>query len=313
MLLKTVFYIDGGAGRVIAAIPALLKYAQNHPSNDWCVVVPAWHYLYWGIPELQNRAYDSDNKGVFENLIQDAHQFISPEPYRLPAYYRQEISLVQAFDREINQTLDHSGLSAPKLCFNKAETRWAKNALHSVIQEQGKTKTILFQPFGRGARIDAQEVIDDGSRSLSADAYIMLAKKLAVRYNLIFMGEPEYQIQTDTYSYKMPMGTDLRMWAALIEQVDYLVGIDSVGQHMARAVNTPGTVIFGSTFPYNTSYPDWFQIIERDTPKKYSPIRIAGLDSQLADRFNDSCMDFDAEEINEVYQQIVNHAQTTIP
>jgi ADP-heptose:LPS heptosyltransferase len=121
------------------------------------------------------------------------------------------------------------------------------------------------------------------------------------------MGEPDYQIATDSYSYKLPPNTDLRMWAAIIKQADYFVGVDSVGQHMARAVGTAGTVIFGSTFPVNTSYPDYFQIIEKTTVKKYSPIRIAGLDSQLADRFNDNCMDYNDAELNKVYQQIVNH------
>ena len=307
--MKTVFYIDGGAGRVVAAIPALLKYARNNPNQDWCVVVPAWHYLLWGIPELQDRVFDSDNKGLFETHIQMAERLITPEPYRLPAYYRQEISLAQAFDREINLTTDHSDLSLPQMSFNKAEKKWAQKTLAEVAANQGKSKTIVFQPFGRGARIDASEVLDDASRSLSADAYIILAKKLAVRYNLVFMGEPDYQITTDTYSHKLPQGTDLRMWAALIGQADYLVGIDSVGQHLARATNTPGTVIFGSTYPVNTSYPDWFQIIEKVSPKKYSPIRIAGLDSLLADRYNDSCMDFDSEELNAIYQQIVSHIQ----
>lgn len=307
--MKTVFYIDGGAGRVVAAIPALLKYHQENPHSDWCVVLPAWHYLYWGIPELQDRVYDSDNKGLFENLIRDAERLITPEPYRLPAYYRQEISLSEAFDREINNTTDHKNLGVPLLRFNKAERRWAKNIIQDVCNQQGKTQTIVFQPFGRGARIDAGEVLDDGNRSLSADAYIVLAKKLAVRYNLIFMGEPQYQIASDSYSYKMPPETDLRMWAALIEAADYLVGVDSVGQHLARGTNTPGTVIFGSTFPSNTSYPNWFQIVEKSGAKKYSPIRIAGLDSQLADRFNDSLMDFDDEELNKIYQQIVTHLQ----
>jgi hypothetical protein len=309
-VLKTVFYIDGGAGRVVAAIPALLKHHRLNPHTEWCVVVPAWHYLYWGIPELQDRVYDSDNKGVFDNLIQNAERLITPEPYRLPAYFRQEISLAEAFDREINLTQDHSDLGVPVLQFNKAETRWAKNIIRDVEQTQGKTRTIVFQPFGRGARIDAGEVIDDGVRSLSADAYIVLAKKLSVRYNLIFMGEPEFQISTDSYSYKMPSNTDLRMWAALIKQAHYLVGVDSVAQHLARAVGIPGTVIFGSTFPTNTSYPDWFQIIEKTGAKKYSPIRIAGLDSQLADRHNTGLMDFDEEELNQIYQNIVTHLQT---
>lgn len=310
--MKTVIYIDGGAGRVISAIPALLKYHKLNPHTDWCVVVPAWHYLLWGIPELQDRTYDSDNKGVFENLILKVDRFISPEPYRLPAYYRQEISLAQAFDREINHTTDHADLMVPIMKFNKAERAWARREIAQIKATQGKTKTVLIQPFGRGCRIDQGEVIDDGSRSLSADNYIQLVKKLHVRFNLLFMGEPEYQIHTDTYTHKMPASTDLRMWAALISQVDYVVAVDSVAQHMARASQTPGTVIFGSTYPVNTSYPDWFQIIEKQAPKKYSPIRIAGLDSQLADRHNDACMEFSEQEIQEIYQQIVNHIQATV-
>ena len=286
--MQKVFYIDGGAGRVIAAIPALLKFAKLNAHLEWCVIVPTWHYLYWGIPELQDRTYDSDVKGVFDNLIRDAEQFITPEPYRLPAYYRQEISLCEAFDREINATTHHADLSPPQLVFNKAEARWAQNVLSDVRNTQGKSKTIVFQPFGRGARIDAGEVIDDGTRSLSADAYIMLLKKLHVKYNMIFMGEPEFTIASDSLSYKLPETTDLRMWAAIIKHTDYFVGVDSVGQHMARATDTPGTIIFGSTFPVNTSYPDYFQIVENCAAKKYSPIRIAGLDSQLADRYNDA-------------------------
>ena len=35
----TVFHIDGGAGRVIAAIPALLKFHKNNPNDDFKVLV----------------------------------------------------------------------------------------------------------------------------------------------------------------------------------------------------------------------------------------------------------------------------------
>jgi hypothetical protein len=64
-------------------------------------------------------------------------------------------------------------------------------------------------------------------------------------------------------------------------------------------------VIFGSTFPINTTYPDYFQIIEKPGIKKYSAIRIAGLDSVLADRQNDRMMDFDENEITDIYNKIV--------
>mgnify|MGYP000509249493 CR=1 FL=1 len=39
----TVFHIDGGAGRVIAAIPALLKVHKNNPNDDFKEL----HFLLW--------------------------------------------------------------------------------------------------------------------------------------------------------------------------------------------------------------------------------------------------------------------------
>ena len=302
---KIIFYIDGGAGRVIAAIPALLKYGRLNPNADWNVVIPAWDALLWSIPELQDRTYGADTKGLWDNIVSKADIIYTPEPYRVPAYFRQEISLAEAFDQEINNTMDHSDLDPPILKFNKQEEKWAVNTLADVKQQQQKAKTIIIQPFGRGAVLDRNEVVDSASRSLSPDAYISLTKKLAAKYNMVFFGEQQLQIVTDTYTVKLPPQTDLRMWAVLISYADYFVGVDSVGQHMARATGVPGTVIFGSTFPINTSYPDYFQIIEKEGQKKYSPIRITGLDSVLADRYNDNMMDFDESEITDIYNKIV--------
>ena len=147
--MKNIFWIDGGAGRVIAAIPALLKYSRLHPDEDWAVLVGAWDFLFWGIPELQDRTYNLDTKGVFDNVVKNADQIVTPEPYRNPAYFRQEISLSQAFDREINNTTDHSDLTPPTLVFNKQELMVAKNTIIDLKNMQKKkkfqrTKTQVF-------------------------------------------------------------------------------------------------------------------------------------------------------------------------
>ena len=301
--MNKIFYIDGGAGRVIAAIPALLKYGRLNPNTNWSVLIGAWDYLYWGIPELQDRTYSLDTKGVFDNIVKHADVIEAPEPYRNPAYFHQEISLVEAFDREINHTKDHSDLGVPQLVLNKAEQVVANNTFSDLRNIQKKQKTVIFQPFGRGAKKDRELIVDEESRSLSAKDYLFLAKKLSQRYNLVFFGELDFQMKEDVYAAKYTC--DLRQWAALIAASDYFIGCDSVGQHMARALNVPGTVIFGSTFPVNTSYPDYFQIIDKGTVKKYSPIRIAGLDVSLANRLNESSMIFTDKELNDIYNIIV--------
>ena len=305
--MKKIFFIDGGAGRVIAAIPALKKFARLNPTVDFAVLIAGWDFLMWGIPELQDRTYNLDAKGVFDNVVKDADVIVTPEPYRNPAYFRQEISLVQGFDREINNTTDHSDLGVPELVFSIQEKLVAQNTIADLKGLQKKAKTIVFQPFCRGAKVDRDQIIDEESRSISAKDYLSLVKKLAQKYNLVFFGEPQFQIQADTYAAKYTC--DLRQWGALIAQADYFIGCDSVGQHMARAVGTPGTVIFGSTFAVNTSYPDYFQLIENPHSKKYSPIRIAGLDSQLANRLNEGTMRFTEKDLADIYNKIVTHIE----
>ena len=301
--MKTIFWIDGGAGRVIAAIPALLKYAKTHQNDDWGVLVGAWDFLYWGIPELQDRTYNLDTKGVFDNVVKNCDVIVTPEPYRNPAYFRQEISLVQAFDREINNTTEHGDLGVPSMVFNLTERGVAKNTILDLKNANKRNKTIIFQPFGRGAKKDRDVIQDEESRSLSQKDYLSLVKKLSTKYNIIFFGEPEFQLNEDSYAAKY--SCDLRQWGALIAEADYFIGCDSVGQHIARAVGTPGTVIFGSTFPINTSYPDYFQILDNGKSKKYSPIRIAGLDVSLSNRLNESTMQFSDKELNDMYAAIV--------
>lgn len=306
--MRKIFYLDGGAGRIVAAIPALEKYVKSHPEEDVRILIGGWDNLLWGNTLLQDITYNPDTKGIFDEFIKDADVIVSPEPYRIPAYYNQKISLAQAFDYEINGTTE---VDVPKLYLSKAEEKNAANLIADIKSQQKKSKTLVIQPFGRSARVDRGDVIDDSSRGLDSAAYLKLVKKLSTKYNLFLFAEKQFHLPEDTYTVKPEM--DLRMWMALIEGCDYFVGCDSVGQHMARAFDKPGSVLIGSTYAINVTYPDWFQILEKeDAPKKYSPIRICGLDGHLADRYNDRCMDLSDEEIDGIFMAIVNDIEKKV-
>jgi len=307
--MKTVFMIDGGAGRAIASIPALIKHSKKN--QDFRIIVHGWDSLYWGIPELHDKVFNPDQKGAFEQFFLDADRVFSPEPYRVPGYYKQEKSLAEAFDYLINETDDHSDLTPPVLVTNKNEELQAANFMQQTKQQQQKQKTIVIQPFGRSMEKPQENaLLDQSSRSINPDTYLKLVKKLATKYNLILFAEKNFWIQEDTYTMKPEC--DLRMWSAFIDAADYFIGCDSVGQHMARALNKPGTVIIGSTFAINTSYPNYFNIIEKDVQKKYSPIRISGLESHLADRVNEGTVEFTDEEINGIYANIVKDIEKKV-
>ena len=307
--MKTVFMIDGGAGRAIASIPALIKHSKKN--QDFRIIVHGWDSLYWGIPELHDKVFNPDQKGAFEQFFLDADRVFSPEPYRVPGYYKQEKSLAEAFDYLINETDDHSDLTPPVLVTNKNEELQAANFMQQTKQQQQKQKTIVIQPFGRSMEKPQENVIlDQSSRSMNPDTYLKLVKKLSTKYNLVLFAEKNFWMPEDTYTMKPE--SDLRMWAAFIDAADYFIGCDSVGQHMARALNKPGTVIIGSTFAINTSYPNYFNIIEKDVQKKYSPIRISGLESHLADRVNEGTVEFTDEEINGIYANIVKDIEKKV-
>ena len=307
--MNKLFIIDGGAGRAIAAIPALIKYAKK--SDDFAILVHGWDTLYWGIPELQDKTFNPEQKGIFEQVVCKAKEIVSPEPYRVPGYFKQEKSLAEAFDCLINNTDDHSDLGVPVLKTSKMEEVNAAGMFLDVKNQQQKQKNIVLQPFGRSAqKHPTGVVVDESSRSLDPQSYLKLVKKLSTKYNLALMAEPDFHLPEDTYTMKPQ--ADLRMWASFIGSADYFIGVDSVGQHMARALGTPGTVIVGSTFAINTTYPDYFNIVEKKDVKKYSPIRISGLESHLADRANDTLMDFSDEDINAIYNTIVKDIEKKV-
>jgi len=305
--VKKVFIIDGGAGRVVTSIPAFLKYHKNHPDENWKILVAGWDMMFWNIPELQDRVFNLETKGSFDNYIKSADLIVSPEPYRLPSYFRQEKSLAQAFDEIINETNDHSDLEPAKMVVSDKEKLYAKNWIDQLKQQNGNKKVVIIQPFGQGSHQPSlpnnNQVVDFERRSLHPKDYLKIIKYLSQKYLLIYFGPPELSLSEDKFTIKN--NTDLRTWTAIIDQADYLIGVDSLGQHIARSVNTPGSVIFGSTFPVNTSYPDYFFIFDKDkSNRKYTPIRLSMFDSDMVNRMNEKCMRFTDIEIKKMCEAI---------
>ena len=93
--------MNGGAGRVIASIPAFELYEKENPKDDFIIVCEGGTDFYKGHPTLSTRVFDHWHKGLFETYVKDRN-CVSPEPYRVWEYYNQKCSLAQAFDIELN-------------------------------------------------------------------------------------------------------------------------------------------------------------------------------------------------------------------
>ena len=302
--MTTLIALDGGIGRIVTAIPALLKYSKNHPDEEWYITIPGWDFITWGFPELQERTFDPDAHGSFD-LYWKADQVIAPEPYCLPTYYRNEISLREAFDVCINNSTDHSDLPPMQLKLSLAEKRKAYEILEQAKSLHKKSKTIVLQPYGSTATPHPSGIFDDSLRSIPEPMLDYFVNKLSKDYNLIFMGAKEMH---DQRMYRPELEHNLREWAAVIEAADYFIGCDSCGQHMRKCFNKKASVMIAGTHRVNVTYED-FHIIERDVEFYPDAMRISGFQSHMSSRLNEPRIDFTQEEIEKAYSEIIQNIE----
>jgi ADP-heptose:LPS heptosyltransferase len=303
MTRSTAFFINGGAGRVITSIPAFEAYEKENPNDDFIIVCEAGTDFYKGHPTLHKRAYDTWHKGLFESFIKERN-CVSPEPYRVWEYYNQECSLAQAFDIEIN----NKGLRdviIPSVYLNKIEKAQGENVVKEVKETTGKDKVIVIQPFGRTTE---EDLIDVTSRSFRAEDMLDIANELKKDFAVILMSEIQLNMKNtkdDNIPIAQPQIPDIRVWAGVIDAADHFLGCDSVGQHIAKALDTQTTVVIGSTYPINTSYVDDKGVTIFDIGKDmrvYSPIRITN--EEEPDRVNDKCMDLSKAQTKDIVDSI---------
>jgi hypothetical protein len=298
------FFINGGAGRVISSIPAFEKYAETN--DDFIIVCEGGTDFFKGHPTLDSKVYDHWHKNLFQEHIKQ-RDCVSPEPYRVWHYYNQKCSLAQAYDMEINGLDEPRELQKPTINLNKVEVINGYNIVEEVKSVTKKDKVIVIQPFGRSVEQMGEFIADSTSRSLPMNATVDIINQLKKDYAVIVMSEYHFPVEENETNAKHPIARpqiqDMRVWSAVVDVADHFLGCDSMGQHMARALDKTATVVVGSTYPENISYPGHkdFDIIDVGNGRReYAPIRIT-MDERV-DRFNDESLELDKQQIKEIVE-----------
>jgi hypothetical protein len=305
--LNTVFIISGGAGRVISAIPALEKYHRLNPNDDFKVLVHGWDSIFWSHPLLQDRTFEANQKGTFDLRIKD-NKVCVPEPYNVHGFYNQKLNIIEAFDEEINKTDDHSDLNKINLYTSSMEKAEGQQAYQHLLQSSNKKKLIIFQPFGSGVQPSPTGPIDPSNRSMYPEDYLSLVRKISKDALILFVSNQEQRHPQDNITQPInPQAHYFRHLFALMENADYFLGIDSVGQYVAKAFNKPGLVMYGGTSEKNYGFPDHFRTVRKaERIPTYSPWRVSMEDTQFADRINDGIMKFSEDDLQEIADMVNN-------
>ena len=163
---SSAIFINGGAGRVIASIPALEKFQEENPDDEFVIVCEGGTDFFKGHPILDDKVYDHWHKRVFQEHIKH-RDCESPEPYRVWHYYNQKCNLSQAYDIAINGLDEPRELPAPTINLNKMEVIAGYNIVEEVKSVTKKDKVIVVQPFGRSIEQMGEFMADPTSRSMS--------------------------------------------------------------------------------------------------------------------------------------------------
>lgn len=291
------FFVNGGYGRVVCSIPAFEKYAEESGDNDFIIVCEGGTDAFKGHPVLDERAYDIWHKNLFREKIKE-RECVTTEPYRVWEYYNQECSLTQAFDIQINDKGIRE-LPKTKLYLSKEELLVGSQIVQEVKEKIKKDKVICIQPFGRSSTVNNNTFMDSSGRSIEYKDLKSIIKKLQKeKFAVILMSEYKFDFSKDglTDEVAMPDNVGLRQWASIIKNCDHFLGCDSVGQHLSYQAETLTTIVIGSTYPINVSYPDceYFNIIDLGMHDRvYDPIRI--LPDEYTSRKNENIMYMSAE------------------
>jgi hypothetical protein len=291
----------------MCSIPALELYAKESGDAEFIIVCEGGTDAFKGNPLLDSRAYDIWHKNLFKEKLKE-REVVSTEPYRIWEYYNQHCSLSQAFDIQINNK-GIRDLEAPTLHLSKEEILAGRQVVSQVKEKLKKEKTIVIQPFGRGMQYIDRSFVDNTGRSIEFKDFKSLIRKLQeLGYAIIIMSEMKFDFSEEKFKDEiaMPENISLRQWAAIIKYADHFLGCDSSGQHLSYSVNTPSTVVVGSTFPINVSYPacEFFNVVDLGMKdREYDPIRITS--DEPTSRHNENIMSMTPEIQNYIIDRIL--------
>lgn len=307
---STAFYINGGIGRVICAIPALEKFSKLNPDDDFIIFSEFQYEAFSGHPTLHSRCYPTNSPHLFRDKLKDRNVII-PEPYAVWEYYNQKCSIAQAFDIIINGSLDKD-LGKPTINLSIDELVTARSMIEDMRSKRG-TPLFIFQPFGRGITMQAIQSpagpIDTSGKSFTIEGAAKLIKLIEHKYSILMMNE--FNVEFKNFGVKNDVffveDVNLRKWFGLLHECDAFIGCDSIGQHIANIYDKPTYLALGSTYPENVTYPDNknFTIFDFNKDKRvYSPIRITV--DEYPDRQNEQAMTLTDKQIEEIANKILN-------
>jgi ADP-heptose:LPS heptosyltransferase len=268
----SVFHIQGGLGKHIAAT-AVAKCIKNNYPDRKLIVVGVWTDVFMNLPFI-DRVYQLGNTSYFyQNYIENQDSLIfHNEPYFTTDHIHKRLPLIQTWCKMYG--LNYNG-EMPELHFNALQKKiskevWVKDNGKGekskakkpvmVIHTNGGMVTPDAKPFmwARDMPYDiAQQIVDKYHKKYTIYQCTKQNSEKCVNAHIVDYGFYEGAMQLSTMEF-----------LSVILHSDKRVLIDSSLQHAAAALNLPSVVLWNGTSPKVFGY-DMHTNIETIKPHNF--------------------------------------------
>ena len=237
----SIFHVQGGLGKHIAATAVAKCIKNNHPHRK-LIVVGVWTDVFMNLPFI-DRVYQLGNTSYFyQTYIENKDSLIfHNEPYFTTDHIHKKLPLIQTWCKMYG--LDYKG-EMPELKFNPLQKKIAKEVWERedkpvmVIHTNGGMITPDAKPFmwARDMPVDIAQAIVDKYH-----------KKYTI-YQCTKMNSPKV-VNAHTIEFNEQMQLSTMEFLSIILHSKKRVLIDSCLQHAAAALKLESMVLWNGTSP----------------------------------------------------------------
>ena len=240
-MATTVFHIEGGIGKNIAATAVVATYKKTKPKRN-IIVVSAWPEVWTQNPDI-SRFYAIGNTPYFyQDVIKDKDvEIYMQDPYKQTAHITKKKHLISNWCDMIGIKYGGEGL---KLNFNFREIE--EGAAYINQFNDGQKPMLLFQPFG-GPGPDHQPHPYSWTRDMHPTQAQQVVDKLVDKFNIVHACYEFHPQLNNVHRFDKMIGK--KALFSMVAHSQKRIFIDSSLQHAAAALNLPSTVVWVATQP----------------------------------------------------------------
>ena len=240
-MANTVFHIEGGIGKNVAATAVVAAYKRAKPERK-IIVVSAWAEVWMNNPNVSRFYVIGRTPYFYKDIIQGKDvEVYSADPYRTTNHIAKKTHLIKTWCDMVG--VKHEDES-PELTFNFRELE--EGAAYVNQFKQDGRPTLLFQPYG-GPGPDHQQHPYSWTRDMHPKIAQEVVNSLATKYNIIHVCYEFHPRLNNCHRFDKTIGK--KALFAMTGAADKRLFIDSSLQHAAAALNKKSTVLWVATQP----------------------------------------------------------------